>query len=324
MRTLRLETLEITDRYLKASRPSSRDESLANADASKWVKPRKFRRDSADRYPVSISIRDEKGQAVIEYILVLIVAIAIIFGGLYQLNSAFKAWATNYFGDYLSCLLETGELPSIGGTGGDPGLCNQLFKPFTIGEGRRLAGVQASKGDGESKKSSAAGASERGNLSRLSKDNSGGGAGGARGYGGTSFSGGKGFGKNAPPNAGPGMSKLDQPAASKGNNYGNAFTGYNSKQAPSRIKLDQRFMMDEQRERKQSAASSFARTPADSVTTQGSKKITYTNTKKAEVVKADTGLTVADFLRYLLIAGIIVALLVFLGGQALQIGKSMD
>lgn len=272
---------------------------------------------------MDISIRDEKGQAVIEYILVLVVAIAIIFGGLYQLNTAFQGWATNYFGDYLSCLLETGELPSISGTGGDAGVCNQLFKPFSIAEGRKLAAVQATGGGGDTKKNNSGGIREHANLSRV--NGGGGGGGGARGYGGTPFTAGKGFGKNGGANAGPGVSKLDQPAqhGAQTTNYGNAFTGYSNK-PPARVKLDQRFMLDEQRERRQSSATPIGRTPSDSSVAQGSKKVTYSNTKKSSVETANTGLTVADFLRYIIIAGIIVALLVFLGGQALQIGKSMD
>lgn len=77
--------------------------------------------------------RNEAGQAVIEYILVLIVVVAVILGGLRQFNEAFRDWADNYFGEYLSCLLETGELPALGGAAGE---CNQVFEPFTLPNGR--------------------------------------------------------------------------------------------------------------------------------------------------------------------------------------------
>ena len=59
----------------------------------------------------------EKGQAVIEYLLILILVVSIILGILYQFNDAFKKFINGYFGDYIACLLETGELPSLGGMG---------------------------------------------------------------------------------------------------------------------------------------------------------------------------------------------------------------
>ena len=64
------------------------------------------------------------GQAVLEYLLVLFVTVAIILGLLYQFNSGFKVFLDNFFGDYIACLLETGELPSLGAQGPGPKECS--------------------------------------------------------------------------------------------------------------------------------------------------------------------------------------------------------
>ena len=91
-------------------------------------------------------LRSQSGQGIVEYLLVLVVTVSILLGAIYQFNSAFKSWAQSYFGDYLTCLFETGELPIIDGTPGDSGECNSLFKPFSFTGGRSYAGANGSGG----------------------------------------------------------------------------------------------------------------------------------------------------------------------------------
>ena len=77
---------------------------------------------------------NQMGQATVEYVLLTVLAVAVVLGGIYQFNSAFQVWANAYFGDegYLACLLETGELPSLGGEGGE---CQQAFREFRLEDG---------------------------------------------------------------------------------------------------------------------------------------------------------------------------------------------
>ena len=93
------------------------------------------------------SLRSQSGQGIVEYILVLIVTLALILGLLWQFSDAFRAWANNYFGEYLACLLETGELPSVGGMGGVAGTCNRYFEPFSIANGRPPRSSPSSSSD---------------------------------------------------------------------------------------------------------------------------------------------------------------------------------
>jgi Flp pilus assembly pilin Flp len=273
---------------------------------------------------VGISLRDEKGQAIVEYVLVLVVAVTIILGGIYQLNSAFKTWANNYFGNYLSCLLETGELPTISGTGGDSGLCNQFFKPFTLADGRPLVAKGQFAGEG--------GGEQTGGGTREARSGSSGAGyrgGGSSGGGSGSFTAGKNFGKNAAKGAKGGRGK-DGGAFTGDTTAGGYGGGYSSNRgrasSSSRTRLDQRFAFDETREKQERR--SVASTSAKSSTDKKKEGRAGLNNKSKKKDVGDTGdekgFSFGDLLRYLIIAGILIAILVFLGGQGLQISKSME
>jgi hypothetical protein len=75
------------------------------------------------------------GQATLEYVLLLFIVTSLIFGTVYQFNDAFRQFASNYFGSYLSCLLETGELPNLGAENSD-NLCDADYQPFSLANGR--------------------------------------------------------------------------------------------------------------------------------------------------------------------------------------------
>lgn len=83
------------------------------------------------------NLLSDSGQAVIEYLLILVVTVGITLGVVLQFNKAFQTFADNYFGNYLACLLETGELPSLGLDGPDNvGICNEEFQAFSFTAGR--------------------------------------------------------------------------------------------------------------------------------------------------------------------------------------------
>ena len=117
----------------------------------------------------------------VEYILVLIVATILILTFIWLFSTSFQAWANNYFGDYLTCLLETGELPSLGGTPGDSGLCNQYFEPFSIKAGRELKPVTANSTGNSQPTRNPALATGEGRRGRVQGSGGGGGGGGGSG-----------------------------------------------------------------------------------------------------------------------------------------------
>lgn len=90
----------------------------------------------------SILLGRNGGQAVVEYILIVSIAVGLVF----ILKGAFKGMSTfidNYLGSYTECLMAHGELPSLGVTDSDlkehlssSYKCDSGFKSFTLAEGR--------------------------------------------------------------------------------------------------------------------------------------------------------------------------------------------
>lgn len=270
-------------------------------------------------------LNNQSGQAIVEYVLILVVTVTLVLGGLYSLNSAFKSWANNYFGNYIACLLESGELPNIQGSGGDGGICNEIFKPFTLADGRPMnLNYQPPEGGGGG---SGGGARERGQAG-TSVGGRGGGSGGGGGYGGGSFSGGS-FGKGGRKAPGRG-NRRGTTSTFTGNmaasDYGSSSSG-STRRARVAVKnrLDNRFAFEEERERPQSrSVASTGKKVAEEGASAKPIRVNRSDVKKKQEAEADKGLSIPNLLKYLIIAGIIIALIVFLGGQGLQINKSMD
>lgn len=77
------------------------------------------------------------GQAAIEYILILVVTVAILLMLLMQLFRPMQMFVQAYMGDYVECLLETGELPSLGGESQiQDDSCNARFEAVSLSKGR--------------------------------------------------------------------------------------------------------------------------------------------------------------------------------------------
>jgi len=264
-------------------------------------------------------LRNQRGQGTIEYLLVLIVAIAIIFGLLYQLNTAFKSWANNYFGDYLACLLETGEVPNFGGGGGagGAGLCDQLFKAFSLADGRPYIGPQAQGG----------GAQDGGNAGGQREPRRGagrvGGGGGGYGGGGGRF----GAGRRAPGSAGRPLRKAGGSTGNMGtSDYGG---GYSTFQRPQRFKtkdnLNNQFAFDDGQGRQtQRKIAATNKKSSDDDQSRPPLKLKPKGMKAKTAIEGDSGFTIGNFIKWIIIIGLILALILFLGGQALSISKSMD
>lgn len=244
----------------------------------------------------------------------LVVGVFIIIGLLYQLNSAFKTWANNYFGDYLTCLLETGDLPSIGGSPGDSGICEQFFTPFTWAGGRPRSG-----GDQQ------AGEKDQGGPGRGASERGGGGGGSPVRY---NSGGGGGFGRSGPGTPTRAGRKIEGSTGSTGNTsasgYGGGYTYYQrpNTQLP-KSKLDKKFAFQDQRERQLPRALASA-AKKDEGGVRGAIKLKQKKLVKDAGVGEDAGFSLGNFIRMIIIVCIVLALLLFIGGQVLSISKSME
>lgn len=271
-------------------------------------------------------LSSESGQGIVEYILVLVVTIGLVLGGVYQLNTAFKKWANNYFGNYLACLLETGELPSVGGgPGANASSCQSLYEEFSLANGRpsKLSGDSGSGGSGGAGGSGATGSGGGSNETQRH------GANGSSGQ----YSQIRGFGKGSDGRGGaPARNKMKDGEQSRNTGdtsakgYGNAYSATNRKMNTGvKHRLDNGFAFqnDEGDKLRRKVASGGKPTKE----AEGRKPRMALNNKifkKSELPEDSNEISFGGFLRFIIIAAIIIALVMFLGGQALQIGKSMD
>lgn len=326
---------------------------------------------------------NKKGQAVLEYILLLIIALSIILGALYQLNDAFRKFTSSLFGDYLACLLESGELP------GQSGLCQASFKPFKLTDGNTLVPSGSSSGSSSSGPSSNnPGSTSSGpggsNGSDYSTSNDGssrsgrdGGAyggsrdsssaGGGRGDGGGSAAGSRSgsgqsekSGGSIPAGAGDGANGAsgsggrfkpsrgqsgssaesgesaeatggdgEKSDRSRSGGYGNLNSSATSTKTSSYDEYLGRLRYvpsrSEKQEEKEPASKKIEVTEADKKP-KGARLPTSSSdqSKKEQNMELDSSITFPNFIRYLLIAAIAIAIVLFLGGQALAIKKGQE
>lgn len=277
---------------------------------------------------------NQAGQGVTEYILLLVIVIALVFGGLFQLNTAFQNWANNYFGEYLACLLETGELPSIGGAPGDSGICNELFEPFDLASGRQFTGPDGSNPGG-------GGGGGDGDGDDGSRDGTGGGSGGRGGgvretvpsngsfvssRGGSGRSGSFEGRDSAQGNAGRGRQRERYTGSTDSSlPAGAGYSQVNSRSGrPQYIAVRSNRIVDvEEREgRTQQTGGSIRRDPG-SQSPDNKIRVAKTIVSKTDVLD-DEPMSFGGYLRFLILAAIIIALVLLLGGQALQISKGSE
>lgn len=275
---------------------------------------------------MGIPVRDTRsvlssngGQAIVEYILILVVVVGLALGVVYQFNSAFKSYLQNYFGEYVACLLETGELPLIDAAPGDTGVCSQLFKPFTLADGKPLiapgssTNPNGSDGKGTGSRETGRGGNSGTNGGNFSGSSRFGGGGGSSGSGGFSK---KGDGKEGA-----------YTGSTTAGGYGGGYSATNKKlDTGLKYRVDNKFAFEDEKEGRAKRPSA---TVTRSTASQDERGGTRARLKRKEISKdsgegGEVGFTIGNFLRYLIIAAIVISLVFFLGSQMLQVSKSME
>ena len=274
---------------------------------------------------MGIPVRDTRtilnssgGQAIVEYILILVVVVGMALGVVYQFNSAFKSYIQNYFGEYVACLLETGELPIIDASPGDSGVCSQLFKPFTLADGKPLIAPGGSTTNPGSD-SNSTGSREAGR-------------GGNSGTNSGNFSGSSRFGGSGGSGSGGSSQKGDKKdsaytGSTNAGGYGGGYSATNKKlDTGLKYRVDNKFAFEDEKGGKEKRSSA---TVTRSTSSQDDRSARRAKLKRKEASKdsgegGEVGFTIGNFLRYLIIAAIVISLVFFLGGQMLQVSKSME
>jgi hypothetical protein len=287
-------------------------------------------------------LKNESGQAVFEYILIVAISVMIILGLFYQFNTAFSSYAKNFFGNYIACLIEAGELPGSQ-------VCASQFVAFDLNNGKPLVGPKTDF----SKSGSGSGGGKGGSGKDGGKSGQGS---GDKGKGGSGETVAGGNGRSTPVGtaggSGPGPtgfrfgSKAPVTPVGRvgGDDKKSAYAEFNSPGglAPTSMAvgtlsqsdrnrataLGYRFAGDEEAKGKDKNRPKIAKAGnAD----QGSKGLkpkkakVELNRAPARVASEESQeFSISGLLRFLLIIAIIIIIFVFIGGQLLQISKASE
>lgn len=273
-----------------------------------------------------------RGQAVIEYTLILVITVAIVIGLTSQILKPMQAFLDNYMGKYVQCLLEMGELPAIGSEDtivADEG-CNARFQPGTLAAGRPPR--DSAGGSGSSNQNS--GNSKSTSSSESSSSGGNGSSSGSTYAGSASRGGSRMMNRNRRPSSGVESGGAAQgkvvEIALDGGGSGSFFRGSNgASYGGSGVKkrsVALSGMTDMERKRLEKAANGEGR--ATIVTGESIKSPVKKLAVKPPVVqnfeKEEEPFTIGNFIRIIFIAAIIIALVLLIGGQALQMSKSFE
>lgn len=259
---------------------------------------------------------NQKGQGIVEYILLIVIIIAMALAISARLFKPFNDWAKNYIGDYIYCLLDEGELPSLGGEDTIEE-CDKGFDAFTAGSGR----PPSSNGENSSSRTNSSRSGRAGAGDVVSAQR--------RGRSGSAL--GEGF-----DNGGGGRNNVvDLGSAGPSSQRSNRFyTSYGSgSSGPQRVVQYYGLtgLMAQEAERikkREEKITTVARTETQQGFARGkAKKILIDPPKPRAAVDpdfGDTSIPWGEWLRSLLIIVIIIVLVLFIAGQMMQISKSME
>ncbi|KYG68904.1 hypothetical protein AZI87_06670 [Bdellovibrio bacteriovorus] len=273
---------------------------------------------------------NKQGQAVIEYVLMLVITVSLILMLANQIFKPFGQFVDNYMGKYVACLLEYGELPTLGSDTpsvvDEDSECDKKFQPGTLANGRP-------PGSGNGNGSSGDGSSSKNNSGSSSSSDGGSGGSGGTYAGSSSRRGGSYMNRGRRPSSGvetggnsQGGGKVVEIALDNGGN-GGFFRASNGGRyvAPQRKRMSVGISGLTEAERKKlekKADGTGGRIVAGESVKPPPKKILVKKPEIKTTAQEDEPMTIGNFIRYLFIAALVIALVIFIGGQALQMSKS--
>ena len=270
--------------------------------------------------------KGQSGQATIEYVLMLVISVSLVIMLMTQIFKPMEKFLDAYMGLYVQCLLEYGELPSFGGDSvvTDDSECNARFENFTAGGGRPPAlgsrgsnagtdGTSESDASGSSGASggSAAGGGYAGSSSR-------GGSSSIRGRGGASTGG----------DVVEGQGKTVE-ITLEGGGSGGYFASRQSNDLVivRKTRTISGEMIPESVRRKIDKSKTGGKTTivgSDEGYGRGQTKVLPVKApeKKVEIQEEGVDFSVGGMFRILFITAIVLIIVIFVGGQILQMSKS--
>lgn len=260
---------------------------------------------------------NNRGQVFVEYVLVLIVSVSLILALSTMIFKPFQKFVQSIMGDYVACLLETGELPTLGAdNGAQENECRKKFSSATA-DFKNQASSSAAQYANEAEKSQqeradAAQASNRGGPSR---------SGSSRG----DFLN-KGSHRNGDVGRENSSKKVTLDLAESG---GPSFFSGSSRNSiviirkKKRTSVGNQYQESETIKKIQSQRQKLGpRVMASEEMSPPKKKVLIQKQIAPTKISEDEPMTFGNFLRILFIAAIIIALVLLIGGQMLQMSKS--
>lgn len=256
--------------------------------------------------------RCEQGQAVTEYVLILLVTVALLVSLSLIMFKPFSKWLENYMGAYLQCLLDAGELPSLGYEN-DGSVCNDDYQPLTAFGGRppkseseKNASKASKEGDSNKDRSPSTSSESRAGSSRRSK--------------------GFDVGESGASNVANGKKEGDQSAAennSKSKTYRN-FTSSSARSSQSRVIVIQGglpSMAQVNRTQKKDRVSSVPNEQGEEARKK-SRAFVVKKTERKPAAEDEAPWDFSQYLKFFLMIAIIIAIVFFVTMQLRQVFKS--
>lgn len=266
-------------------------------------------------------IRNEAGQGSTEYILIAALAVAIFLGLMSQFYKPFGRFSGNLMGNYLSCLLDVGELPALGGTAPNS-VCKLEYQKGTP----PVAGPPGSgppPGSSQSNSNSTQNEQNSNSSSGASGETAGSGSGTlaqSRGFkvGQRGGADGENSSSNAEMTAPLPQSRYYRFGRTSG---GSTATG----QRTSVVGMAGLLAAEKKKiERRQDRVFKTALSSEGSDPSKNKKMLMKPIERKVTAEEPEMSWGFAQWLKYAVIILIVIALILFLGGQMLQISKSME
>jgi hypothetical protein len=269
----------------------------------------------------------ESGQAMLEYILVLVVTVSIVLAFSKRFAKPFGQYSGSLMGAYLGCLLDKGILPGLGAAA--DGDCGEEFKaigdnPFTQGGGAAGGSQATNSQDAAAKNKGAGSAANEMTNSR----------GGNKGKGRrtTGRAGGSSYATDPVADGAGGRSAGDENVTTMPNPLPK--TQYYKITRMGNISQSQRIrevgilgLAASQREaiKRQQAKVSTVANIEEEVGKDGKKKFNIKpSVKKVAAESAGEPMTFGKFVRFLIIGAIVLAIIIFLGSQINQVTQSWE
>ncbi len=264
----------------------------------------------------------ESGQALVEYILLLMIVLLISVGLLYQFNRSVRSYVNVFFGEYVACLIASGQLPSLGSE--DSTGCEKPSFSFSSTDESFSSADNSNAYDG----------SNNNTGSNVVNNNRG------RSLGSTSLSGAAGGGSRGISSNGSesGRIPISDSSDSAGDNSGGLGSSYGRESRvlvsdSSQAASDSRSSSGRMRnvpvssldvEKDQDTLQANQMVSPDQIGKVRLVPISETGGNRIDASQTDTGLDLSGFIKWLFIIGILIAILVLLFMQAVQIKKGLE